>query len=104
MLELDNTANGGKVELRVGESFELRLSENPTTGYCWQLRLPVGPFLEVEDDSFAGPHGTFGAGGLHIWRFRAAEKGVARLEIENRRSWEPEPVETFEVAIEVKAP
>ncbi len=105
MLKLTNTDNGGKAELRVGESFELQLSENPTTGHRWLLRAPVAPFLELEDDSFVGPQqGTFGGGGLRNWRFRAAQQGVVRLDMENRRSWEPKPVRTFGVAIEVKAP
>ncbi len=104
MLELNNMNNGGEVELRVGDSFELRLSENPTTGYRWILSASVGPILEVEDDSFAGPRqGAVGAGGAHVWRFRAAREGAVRLEIEYRRSWEPRAVETFTVAIDVKA-
>jgi inhibitor of cysteine peptidase len=109
MLKLTNADNGGKAELRVGESFELQLSENPTTGYRWRLPSPLapsplGPLFEVEDDSFAGPQGTFGAGGVRVWRLRAVLAGVTHLVIENRRSWEPQPVGTFEVAIDVKAP
>ncbi|HEY8138862.1 MAG TPA: protease inhibitor I42 family protein [Methylocystis sp.] len=105
MLELDNTNNGGEVEFRVGDTFELRLSENPTTGYRWFLSAPVGPVLEIEDDSFTGARqGAVGAGGARVWRFRAAREGVVRLELENRRSWEPRGVATFAVAIDVKAP
>jgi inhibitor of cysteine peptidase len=104
MLKINNADNGGKAELRVGESVEVQLSENPTTGYRWQLHLPVGPVLELKDDSFMGPQRAYGAGGLRSWRFRAVQEGVVLLEIENQRSWEPEPVETFTVAIEVKAP
>lgn len=104
MIKIDNADNGGKAELRVGDLFEVQLSENPTTGYRWQLNLPVGPVLEVEDNSFAASSaGMVGAGGLHNWRLKALQEGVALLKIENRRSWEPQPVGTFEVTIEVKA-
>ena len=104
MLELDNRNNGGEVELRVGDSFELQLAENPTTGYRWTLGAPVGPILEVEGDSFAGPRqGALGAGGARVWRFRAAREGAVRLEVESRRSWEPRAVATFTVLIDVKA-
>ena len=104
MIKLNNGDNGGKVELRVEESIEVQLPENPTTGYRWQLNLPVGPVLEVEDNLFARPYsGTVGAGGLHNWRFSALQEGIILLKIENRRSWEPQPVGTFEVTIEVKA-
>lgn len=104
MIKINNTDNGGKEELRIGEAFEVQLSENPTTGHRRQLHLPVGPVLEVKDNSFVGSHGAYGAGGLRIWRFRAVQEGVALLAIENRRSWEPQPVATFEVTIEVKVP
>ena len=101
MLKINNADNGGKAELRVGELVEVQLSENPTTGYRWQLHLPVGPVLELKDDSFVGLQGAYGAGGLRSWRFRAVQEGAVLLEIENKRSWEPGPVETF--TIEVKA-
>jgi inhibitor of cysteine peptidase len=101
---IGNADNGGKKELRVGDQFEVALPENPTTGYRWQLHTPVGPVLEVEDDSFVGSApGLIGAGGLRSWRFRALKAGLAHLTIDNRRSWEPAPIGTFEVTIEVTA-
>jgi inhibitor of cysteine peptidase len=103
MIKINDADNGGKAEPRVGESFEVQLPENPTTGYVWHLHLPVDPFLEVEEDSFAGSQGAYGIGGLRRWRFRALQEGVITLEIEHRRSWEPKAVETFKVTVEVKA-
>ena len=104
VIQIGNADNGGKRELRVGDLFEVTLPENPTTGYRWQLHSPVGPVLEVEDDSFAGPSsGMIGAGGLRSWRFRVLKEGLAHLVIDNRRSWEPSPIGTFEVTIEANA-
>jgi len=104
VIQIGNADNGGKRRLRVGDVFEVTLPENPTTGYRWQLHSPVGPVLEVEDDSFAGPSsGMIGAGGLRSWRFRVLKEGLARLVIDNRRSWEPAPIGTFEVTIEANA-
>jgi len=104
VIQIGNADNGGKRKLRVGDVFEVTLPENPTTGYRWQLHSPVGPVLEVEDDSFAGPSsGMIGAGGLRSWRFRVLREGLAHLVIDNRRSWEPAPIGTFEVTIEANA-
>jgi inhibitor of cysteine peptidase len=104
VIQIGNADNGGRRDLRVGDRFEVTLPENPTTGYRWQLHSPVSPILEVEDDSFAGAApGRVGAGGLRSWRFRTLKVGLARLVIDNRRSWEPAPIGTFEVTIDVKA-
>jgi inhibitor of cysteine peptidase len=103
MITISYADNGGKAEARVGESFEVQLPENPTTGYRWQLHLPVGPVLEVAEDSFAGSQGAYGIGGLRCWRFRALQEGAFLLEIEHRRSWETEPVDMFKVTVKVKA-
>ncbi len=105
VIKLGDADNGARRELRVGEEFEVALPENPTTGYRWQLHSPLGPALDVENNSFVGSSsGLIGAGGLRRWRFRALKAGVAVVTIDNRRSWEPAPVATFEVTIDVKAP
>ena len=47
MLRLDENHNGGSVDLVVGETFELSLAENPTTGYRWQVDPAPPPVLGV---------------------------------------------------------
>lgn len=104
VIQIGSADNGGERSLRVGEQFEVALPENPTTGYRWELHTPVSPALELVGDSFAPPtSGLIGAGGLHSWRFEALKEGLAVLTIDNRRSWEPAPVGTFKVTIDVKA-
>lgn len=104
MIEIGEADNGGECSLQIGDVMELTLAENPTTGYRLALRAPVGPVLEVTADSFAHPStGLIGAGGLHSWRFRALEEGRVVLAIDNRRSWEPTPVGTFKITIDVRA-
>jgi inhibitor of cysteine peptidase len=101
MRRISDADHGGKIELTLGDAFEVQLAENPTTGYRWQLILPVSPVLEVEGDSFLGSQEANGAGGLHTWRFQTVQKGDAVLQLEKRRSWESAAVGTFEIALAV---
>jgi inhibitor of cysteine peptidase len=102
MLQIEESQGGGEVEVGLGESFELRLPENPTTGYRWEVRSPGKPAVEIEKDSFQGAGGPPGAGGHHCWFFRAAQPGVAHLELDYRRGWEKSQSRTFRVTVRVK--
>ncbi|MGO9675142.1 MAG: protease inhibitor I42 family protein [Methylocella sp.] len=103
-LRIGAADNGGAKQLRVGDQFEMALPENPSTGYRWQLHAPIDPALAVEGDSYAATApGLIGSGGLRNWRFRALKQGAAHLVIDYRRSWEPAPVESFAITIDVRA-
>jgi inhibitor of cysteine peptidase len=102
MLQVTKNQSGGAVEVVLGESFEIQLPENPTTGYRWQLRSSGEPILEVQDDSFQPTTDRPGAGGMRRWRFRAGQEGATNLQIEYRRSWEKAAVETFQISVRVK--
>jgi inhibitor of cysteine peptidase len=104
VLEISKNQNGGEVEVKLGESFEVRLAENPTTGYRWAIRGSGVPCLKVEEDTFEPPgSGALGAGGARRWRFGTVQEGIADLVMEYRRSWEKRAAETFKVSIHVKS-
>jgi len=104
VLEINKDQNGGEVEVKLGESFEVRLAENPTTGYRWAIRSLGVSCLKVEEDTFEPPgSGALGAGGAHRWRFRTVQEGIADLAMEYRRSWEQRSADTFKVSIHVKS-
>ena len=46
---ITETNNGTTISLEKGETFYLRLKENPTTGYSWQLNLSQGLNVMVSD-------------------------------------------------------
>jgi inhibitor of cysteine peptidase len=109
MLRANESDNGRTVKLAAGESLEIALSENPTTGYRWQHAKQA-----AEDDSspcsFATDAfepdraGMPGAGGVHRWQLHAVEPGVCKIELEYRRSWEKDkpPERTFRIHVEVR--
>ena len=102
MLQIDKPMSGGEVEVKLGDSFEVRLPENPTTGYRWRLNPSGGPAVEVQEDSFEHSGGPYGAGGIRHWRLRAVAEGTAELTMDYRRGWEQWPAETFKITIRVR--
>lgn len=102
MLQIDKTQNGQEQEVPVGETFEVRLAENPTTGYRWFLNDTGQLALSVEDDSFEPSTAAVGGGGTRLWRFRAAHAGVARLVLDHKREWEPRAADTFRLTVHVR--
>jgi len=100
--------SGRTVTVRRGESITLRLAGNPTTGYRWQLRLPLGPALEQQGDSAyvpdPAPGGIVGSGGTEVWKFKGIRAGRLTLVLEYRRPWEKDqpPARTVTYAIRVR--
>jgi len=105
-VRLGEDDSGGSVTVPVGETFEIVLESNPTTGYSWgPAEVPdcVEQEGESEYDSDAPPT-MMGAGGEETWRFTAVETGEGTLRLEYRRPWEEEPdvAGTFEIEVVVE--
>ena len=63
--------------VKVGESFQIKLTENPSTGYLWALaRLPESFYLL--SDSFMAPDkpGMVGVPGTHVYNFVAMKPKI----------------------------
>ena len=64
--------NGTTISLKEGENFFLRLRENPSTGYSWEINLSEG--LSIVSDNYTqdpAAEGIIGAGGTHLWVIKA---------------------------------
>lgn len=78
--------DGAEIALAAGEVIELRLPENPTTGFRWALDGALTPGLSVLEERFEPPaSGRAGAGGVHVWRIAARAGGALALAC--RRGW-----------------
>jgi inhibitor of cysteine peptidase len=94
---------GKRIRVRVGDVLEVRLPENPTTGYRWDFVAP-GNLSVVSDELAAQPGGGIGAGGERVVRFRATAPGETRVEAANQRSWARGPaLDTFGVDVDVSS-
>jgi len=63
----------------------------------------VGPALCILEDSTEPRTEGRGTGGLRQWTLAADNAGVLALQLELKRSWQPDPAQTFKVVVAVKA-
>jgi inhibitor of cysteine peptidase len=100
----DESFNGQTVDLTVGETIEIRLRENPTTGFRWQLMGGDHAVCTMTSDTFKREAGPPGHGGEHSWVFEAARSGGCDIEFRYQRPWaDPASSEqTFRIHIQVQ--
>lgn len=99
--------NGTTINLENEETFYLRLKENPTTGYSWQLNLSEG--LSLISDEYIPPESKeskqplVGAGGVRLWEIKAVSEGSQQITGIYKQSWENETgkEDNFTLNIEV---
>ena len=103
MMHVDQSYNGHEVTLAVGQVMELSLSENPTTGFRWDLKTKAEPACELVASTFDAPGGRPGNGGVHHWQFRAVHPGSGEIELEYRRPWEKDaaPAKVYKMGVRV---
>ncbi len=99
--------DGKEVSLVSGQTLEVSLAANPTTGYQWELgALDQTILAQVGEPEFrpAAESGNIvGAGGNSIWRFVAKAPGGTELRMGYARPWEQgsEPAEHFTLKVAV---
>jgi inhibitor of cysteine peptidase len=86
--QINQEQAGETIPVEVGDTLELKLAENPTTGYRWQVDKNTSDLLELQTSDYA-PMGTgLGAAGLRTFTFKVARPGTARLRLASIREWE----------------
>jgi inhibitor of cysteine peptidase len=99
MRALDASHDGATITLAAGEPIELRLAENPTTGFRW--RVERASACRIIADAFEPGPKLAGAGGTRVWRIAA--DGDADLALAYARSWGGSPVARFAVRLRIAA-
>ncbi len=80
--------DGATIEIHVGESATLALSENPTTGYRWEIAPQQRTVVEIRDRPYKSQSNAIGGGGEASWTLRAVEPGETTLSAKLWRQWE----------------
>lgn len=80
--------NAASADVKIGELVTIRLEENPTTGYSWNMSFTDG--LEVVKDEYisSAQVGIVGAGGVHEWSVQANSAGYYNVSGIYKRPWE----------------
>lgn len=95
------------------EEFILKVTGNPTTGYSWYLSAsPDESNLKClnlskhksSDNYVVDAHepGFTGVGGTFYFKFQGVKEGSYDLTLVKKRPWEPEPIQTKNVKVEIK--
>lgn len=104
MKQVDESSDGKQIDVASGDTLEVRLQENRTTGHKWILESEGGAVCSQVSDAFE-PGDAVGQPGTHVWVFRAEKQGSADITLAYRRPWEEKqtPVRTFTLHVRVSA-
>jgi predicted secreted protein len=91
-----------------GQRAQVRLAENPTTGYQWRIETFDPEVLSASGSEFEpSPGGRLGGGGWRIFVFTALAPGHTTVRLRYRRPWEPASQEDkafcFGIHVQTKA-
>lgn len=101
MGDIEVREQGTRVTATPGDRIVIRIPENATTGYQWQVEHVADP-LELESSEMTPPaEAAPGAGGERRVVLRARRPGQARVALKLQRTWERKPTERFEFDVTV---
>ena len=98
-LTMTEADDGRIVSAHAGDEVVVRLPENPTTGYRWEVERLDGNLVREGDSFTLHPDVKIGSGGLRELRFRATAAGTARLELKRWQRWAGERAVDARVAV-----
>ncbi len=82
------------LEVQVGETFEVKLCSNSSTGFQWSEEAQISDpaVLQQEDHKLIGPESEPpplpGTPGQEVWAFKTLKKGSSTIYLEHSRPWE----------------
>ncbi|MBO4294862.1 MAG: protease inhibitor I42 family protein [Alphaproteobacteria bacterium] len=85
---LSRADSGKTFTYTLGEEFTLELLENPTTGYVWHMKTHPEMVVSLVEDHFETPKTQrIGAGGKHVFVYRAVNSGKTEIQAFHARPW-----------------
>src|SRR5262245_22525929 len=105
VVELSPSDGGQSISVHPGDEILIRLPENPTTGFRWEVDSADPIVTSVGDEFELGQPATVGSGGTRVLRFRVATStGIGRLTLKLRQPWEGDAsvTDSFSIDLEVE--
>jgi len=107
-INLSMDYNGRQIELINGQTFNVTLETNPSTGYSWEVIELNNNILhqigEAETESNITKKNMVGVPVMQTFQFEIINKGDTTLKLVYRRLWEKDvaPVNSFSIDIIVR--
>ncbi len=101
-LRLTHADSGSTITLHPGDTLEIVLQGNPTTGYTWEVKPGSETLLKQQGEpTFTPDSKALGSEGRMSFRFDVVTVGKGALVLLYRRTFEPEarPLRTFGIRI-----
>lgn len=93
------------LEMDRGQTLEVILDENPTTGYVWRLtkspKLFKAEELYKSDQPKQSDPPIVGVGGQKTYRFTAQQAGEEVLHIQHARPWEKTSIDEWQCRVRI---
>lgn len=100
----ESHAQNDERKVKVGETFEIELPSNQSTGFSWHYMPNEKSLVDSVKVSYeVSSKNAVGVSGIETWEFLAKEKGQESLLFEYKRSWEniaPAKTKTIHIKIE----
>lgn len=103
-VRLTHADSGSTITLHPGDTLEIVLQGNPTTGYTWEVKPGSESVLKQKGDpEFTPDSKALGSEGRMTFKFDVVAIGKASLVLLYRRTFEPEikPLRSFGIRIVV---
>ncbi len=104
MTRLVETDNNRTIDLPVGETLQITLPENATTGFRWAIESSDSDIVEAlgSEPHYAGK--AIGSGGEVAFTFRTKKAGSGEIVLKQWRQWEGDSsiVSRFRVRVNVR--
>ena len=105
-VKLNEKDTAGTIDIVVGDTLEIMLKGNPTTGYIWEAAsVDTSVLSEVREPEFRPESDARGSGGKIVMNFRAISVGKTLLKLIYHRPFEKNkpPIKVFSVDVMVSA-
>lgn len=101
---IEKDGEGRQYQVSPGQTVSLRLPENPTTGYRWEVEFFDDSILGAPaSDFYTSGEPAVGAGGIRTFAFEARSPGKTHLRLILKRSWESkqQAADYFAITVQV---
>lgn len=101
---ITETDNGKTIYLKAGQTLQLTLITNLSTGYCWSYVTKPNPAVLQQTANYRIPFNNMpGSPATEYWIYQAVGVGSTEISLKYWRSWAPQipPIKTFGVKVVV---